>query len=157
MRKKQMIHIVKNENGSVLVVAVLILLALTLIGISAISTSTIDIRISANDKFHKMAFYAADAGVSYVAGDTDLYGPDNTVAGGQLTFPDISNAGATYALSNQMQINGSVPYIGKTHLPRGSGYSSAVFKAINYQIISNGTGANNGAGTIHAGFYRIGF
>jgi hypothetical protein len=156
MKTKQVIRILKNENGSVLLIAVLILIALTVVGISAISTSTIDIQISGNDKFHKMAFFAADAGVSYVAGHPDLYGPDNTTPGGQLTFPDINDATITYALSNQLQFNGNVPYVGKTNLPRGSGYSAGTYKAINYQVVSASTGTSNGAGSVHAGFYRVG-
>ena len=52
----------KNEDGSVLVVALIMLVLLTIIGISASTTSTIEVRIAGNEKFHKMAFYAADGG-----------------------------------------------------------------------------------------------
>jgi len=52
----------KNEQGSVLVVALMILVLLTIIGISASTTSTIDIQIAGNEKFHKISFYAADGG-----------------------------------------------------------------------------------------------
>ncbi|MBW2108169.1 MAG: hypothetical protein JRI36_05815 [Deltaproteobacteria bacterium] len=53
----------RNENGSVLIVALLVLVILTIIGIGANDTTTTDIRIAANEKFHKVAFYNADAGV----------------------------------------------------------------------------------------------
>ena len=55
--------ILKNEQGSVLLLAVMMMILLTLIGIAATTTSTIEIQISGNDKFHKMAFYNTDAGV----------------------------------------------------------------------------------------------
>ncbi len=55
--------IIKNEDGSALIFAILILALLTLIGISATTTSTIEVQIAGNDKFHKMAFYGADSGV----------------------------------------------------------------------------------------------
>ncbi len=55
--------ILKNEQGSVLLLAIMMMMVLTLIGIAATTTSTIEIQISGNDKFHKMAFYNADAGV----------------------------------------------------------------------------------------------
>jgi len=55
--------IIKNKDGSALIFAILILALLTLIGISATTTSTIEIQIAGNDKFHKMAFYRADSGV----------------------------------------------------------------------------------------------
>ena len=54
--------LLKNEDGTVLVVALIMMVMLTVIGISASTTSTIEIRIAGNEKFHKMAFYAADGG-----------------------------------------------------------------------------------------------
>jgi len=55
--------ILANENGSVIVVAIIILVLLTLIGISAITTSTTEINIATNDQLNKMVFYTADAGI----------------------------------------------------------------------------------------------
>jgi len=53
----------KKEEGSVLVVALLILVLLTIIGIAATRTGEIDLKISGNEKVHKTAFYAAEAGI----------------------------------------------------------------------------------------------
>ncbi|UCF92651.1 MAG: hypothetical protein JSW39_00400 [Desulfobacterales bacterium] len=52
-----------NPEGSVTVAALLLLVVLTIIGISAVTTSNIEVQIATNDKIHKMAFYAADGGV----------------------------------------------------------------------------------------------
>ena len=52
-----------NEQGSVMVVALLMLSLLTIIGISAAKTSGIETQIAANEKFHKTAFYNADSGI----------------------------------------------------------------------------------------------
>lgn len=53
-----------NETGSVTIIAALmILVILTLIGISATSTTTVELQIAANDQFHKIAFYNADSGL----------------------------------------------------------------------------------------------
>ena len=60
---KLLINHAKNEDGSVLVVALLILVFLTIIGISATTTTNIEIQIAGNEKFHKIAFYHADSGV----------------------------------------------------------------------------------------------
>ena len=60
---KQLKLSVCNENGSVLLISVVILMLLTLLGIFVITTSTIEIQIAVNDKWHKMAFYNADGGV----------------------------------------------------------------------------------------------
>ena len=54
----------KNETGSVTIIAALmILVILTLIGISATSTTVVELQIAANDQFHKIAFYNADSGL----------------------------------------------------------------------------------------------
>ena len=52
-----------GENGSVLVVALMILVLLTVMGISATKTSEIEIQIAGNEQFHKVAFYNADSGI----------------------------------------------------------------------------------------------
>lgn len=46
-----------------LVVALLFMIILTLIGTTAMNTSSIEQRIAANDKFHKIAFQNADSGI----------------------------------------------------------------------------------------------
>jgi type IV pilus assembly protein PilX len=55
----------KDEQGTILVVALIMLTLLTLIGISASTTSQIEIQISGNDKQHKAIFYAAEAGIDH--------------------------------------------------------------------------------------------
>jgi Tfp pilus assembly protein PilX len=52
-----------DEKGIVLVIAMLLLLVLTLIGISSISSSFFEMKISGNDRFGKAAFYASEGGV----------------------------------------------------------------------------------------------
>ena len=55
--------ILNNERGSVLIIAVLMLVLLTIIGISATNTTTTDLQIAGNEKTHRIAFYAAEAGI----------------------------------------------------------------------------------------------
>ncbi len=59
-----MIHFQRTtgEEGSVLVVALIMLVFLTLIGIAASRNTEVELQIAGNQKFHQMAFYAADAG-----------------------------------------------------------------------------------------------
>jgi hypothetical protein len=62
----------KNENGFVLIVAMLMLLVITLMGISMSNTSTMEVMISGNERRSQEQFYIADAGVNAViADDTD--------------------------------------------------------------------------------------
>ena len=55
-------RILKNEDGTVLIIALMILVMLTVIGISASNIANIEIQIAGNEKFYKTAFYAADGG-----------------------------------------------------------------------------------------------
>jgi len=50
----------KQEEGAVMVVALVMLVMLGIIGIAASSSSTIEIRIAANERLYRIAFYAAD-------------------------------------------------------------------------------------------------
>ena len=52
-----------NERGVALVVAVLIMITATFLGVAAVMTSDIEIRISGNQRCSEKAFYAADSGV----------------------------------------------------------------------------------------------
>jgi len=53
---------IKNEEGFVLIVSLLMLLVLMIIGIAATNMTTIDLQISGNDKASKQTFYQAEAG-----------------------------------------------------------------------------------------------
>ena len=60
---KTFFHPLQSEQGSVIVVALLVLVILTLLGISASNTSTVELQIAANDQLHRIAFYNADCGI----------------------------------------------------------------------------------------------
>lgn len=87
---RQKFSIFRNEDGSVLVITLLTLVALTLIGIAAITTSTIEIQIAANDKFYKTAFHNADSGVFAVPKVISVAMDENITPG------DISGAEKRY-------------------------------------------------------------
>ena len=56
-------RILNNQDGSVLVLALILLVLLTLMGLSTINTSTIEVKIADNEQRHKIGLYAADAGI----------------------------------------------------------------------------------------------
>ena len=51
---------IKNENGSVIILAMIFLVLLTIIGMSAVDTSTIEVQISGNDVRYKTNLYRAE-------------------------------------------------------------------------------------------------
>ena len=85
--------LINNQNGSVLLITVVVLIAVTLLGIFAMNTSTIEVQIAGNDKFHKQAFYNAEGGLRaiYPLIDDIRNGIDPTTFAG--TYGGFSFAG----------------------------------------------------------------
>ncbi len=52
-----------NERGVVLVIAVLAMITATILGVAAMMTSDIEVRMSGNQRCIDAAFYAADGGI----------------------------------------------------------------------------------------------
>ncbi len=83
-------RILSNQDGSMIVLALIILVLLTLMGLSASNTSTIEVRIAGNETRHKMVLYAADAGIETgraaldMIKDADTGNWDNLFQGLQL-------------------------------------------------------------------------
>lgn len=57
---------VNNQNGYVLVIAIMILALLTIIGISASNTSTTEVQTSTNSLLYERAFYTAESGLEHL-------------------------------------------------------------------------------------------
>ena len=59
---KSFVKILGNEEGSMIVVVMLILVIVTILGFSATRTSVMEQKIATNDQLHKISFYAAESG-----------------------------------------------------------------------------------------------
>ena len=55
-------HLIKNEDGSIMIVTLLLLLLITIMGTASITTSNFEVQISDNEKKYQNDFYAADSG-----------------------------------------------------------------------------------------------
>ncbi len=51
----------QNENGSALIVVILVLMVITVLGVLATRTSTIELQVASHDKLHKMTWYTTEA------------------------------------------------------------------------------------------------
>ncbi|MFZ3089485.1 MAG: PilX N-terminal domain-containing pilus assembly protein [Nitrospirota bacterium] len=56
----------KNEKGAALLMALIMLLLLTLIGFAAITTSSVEVQISGNQRLANTAIYAAEAAIESI-------------------------------------------------------------------------------------------
>jgi hypothetical protein len=134
-----------SERGAALLIAVLILLILTVLGVYAVTTSTLETKITGFHKWHVEAFYAADAGLNYAVAQYSY---------GTL----ISGTGTPYTQSNP-QFTVTPTYLGSTPPPVGSGTGTrAGFKAHYYRTVSVGSDSVGIANsTVEMWGYRIGF
>ena len=62
---KKVFSILKNEAGSILVVAVMVLALLTIIVFTAMRTSNVEVQISTNELLHQKYFFTAEAGIDH--------------------------------------------------------------------------------------------
>ena len=146
----KMVQIVNNQHGVVMLVSLLVMALLTLVGMSALSTSDVELAIAANTKANKMAYYNGEAGLEYTRGvlqnslDEDLYtNPD----GDDLDLEDIADGDedtyitATYNSPDNFDFTTTVTVSGT--------YPGNIF-----EITSVGNGPDNAETTIVASFVR---
>lgn len=117
-------QILRNDRGSVLIIALLVLVLLTIIGISATTTTTTDIQIATNEKVHDMTFYAADSGIEVgraLLNDlktADSGNWDNLLAGNTCNWQDADGNDVSAAGSgtpgDDMLINPLITQMGKS-------------------------------------------
>lgn len=93
--------IINNEKGVALVIALIMLIVLTFIGISSISSSVFETKISGNERLGSSAFYAAEGGV-YV-GISRL--PEITAYSGNIGSDESYRSGKMADSSPQPQKN----------------------------------------------------
>ncbi len=55
-------HLIKDEDGMIMVLSLMLLLLITIMGMSSVSTSTFEVQISDNERKYQNDFYAADSG-----------------------------------------------------------------------------------------------
>ena len=148
-----------NQNGTAIIIVLMILALITLAGVMATRTSTTELQISTSDQIYKISFYAAEAARGYVSLNSDLYSSANIEPGNPVSFPDAGDPTVKQLLdadSNQ-SFNGQVEYLSSATPPRGTGFQVGKFKIHVYEMECTGHGPRDAETTIEAGFYQIGF
>ncbi len=151
-----------SEDGYALIVSLMFMVLLTILGLGATTTTIHELQISSNDSARKSAFYAAEAGRSYVEASTSLYSSTNIAAepGNGVTFPDSDDPTAWLTIpgSQSEQLQGEVVYVDSSaKFLRGSGNEAGELKAHVYKMTCNGRDINSDSKkSVEAGFYRVG-
>jgi type IV pilus assembly protein PilX len=148
-----------GQHGAILITALIMLVILTLLGLSSMSTTTMEERMAANSQEITRAFQAASTGIALAFSDEDAFNTVNTLeTDGTVNDPydksDASIGGSgTYAYSATTDYN-SV-YRQSTVPPRGSGWDST-FAYYHFDLSATGATDTGATTTIHAGAYQVG-
>ncbi|MFC1831924.1 PilX N-terminal domain-containing pilus assembly protein [Thermodesulfobacteriota bacterium] len=105
-----------NEQGYIMVWALLLLIVVTLLGVAGISTSIFEERMAANEALHKQTFYQADGGTEVGLGL--LIHNINCISGFSATDLDgnitMNSTSSNFWLTNN-QSSGSFPMVSDTN------------------------------------------
>lgn len=147
-----------QQRGAVLITALIMLVILTLLGLSSISTTTMEERMSANTQEITRAFQAASTGIAQVFNDEDAFATTNTqVTDG--TSSDPYDKSASVGSSGSHAYNATAQYNSvyrqSTVPPRGSGWDSS-YAFYHFDLSATGSTDTGATSTIHAGAYQVG-
>ncbi len=139
----------RAQGGAVLIVSLIILIILTLIGVSGMTTTSMEERMASNSQEIQRAFQAAESGVALAFQDVDSFNLSAEVNTGQTS---ITNSDDDYDTTTE--------YVGESAPPINSGYSATKFQASHFNIESTGHShggvASGGAeAVLNAGAYQI--
>lgn len=159
--------LLKNEDGSIMVLALIILVLLTLMGISATTTSTIEVQIAGNARQIVEDFYIAEAGVHTALETrstwlTPAFLNDGETVASYTGNVDIDSDGtndANLIIRCIQDLDSGVANANKLPLqshtappPAGSGFSLKYFEVRRYGITASPT---NGNTQIQIGAYKV--
>jgi type IV pilus assembly protein PilX len=165
---------IKDQKGAVLVIAIIMLLILSIIGIYAMGSSTIEVKIAGQKKFYDASLNYADAGVQYVREqDTSAFAGITTsptdCANTSNNYPcpsgsvgnTCTNCCPTNAPNSNFNFQVYVYCLGNSPAPIGSGngYREG-FRAFYYLIQSTGYASGTPSAStvkLEVEGYRIGF
>ncbi len=156
----------KNETGTALAITLMILLILTIIGMAALMTSSLDLKITGNEQLYKKAFYAADAGLNYAQYNMDYVSlvPNPGAIGVGVPFsmggsgtgivkpadqPQFTNAGIDF--------EGTVTYQSSGPVPEGPVVSGTDFVAYHFQVDCTGKGPGTARADLRMHGYIVGY
>jgi len=131
--QKHKCHQRNNQQGFVLVLALVMLAVLTLIGVSSMNSANMELKATANAQQHQIAFNAVQSLLEYTLSDTGA---------SLVSYQDTSSTPQilTYTLANASSLQSSVVHVGCSV---GVGSSLEEGKGFSYNFYNiNGSGSN---------------
>ncbi len=148
-----------NEEGFVLIVAMLMLLVISLIGVFMSNSTTTEVAISGNERHSQELFYRADAGINAVIAESTDPGPGavvtpftgcpvpQPVGGNHFAAYDIDGVGGNdvfvYLLSYHNDLKTGLPIARIASCARDDGATAQIITGVKFGL-GTGKGADIG-------------
>jgi Tfp pilus assembly protein PilX len=138
----------KKQSGAALITALVLLLIMTMLGLSSMTTNTMEERMAANSQEINRAFQAAESGLDLAYTDVDAFNLNNTEANpNTYTNNNFASYGA--------ELTYSVAFRQQTPPQRGSGWDSN-YSLYHFDMESTASTPSGASAVIHAGSYQVG-
>ncbi len=140
-----------RQRGAALVVALVLLMILTVLGISGMTTATLQLTMAGNAQFHQQAFQAAETGLA-IAISSGRFGA--AIGGANIVLPrtPLGDGGSSVQAITTFRIATPLP---DRAFSLGVG-SAGTVHAYHFDIVAEGTGPRNATSTHTQGFYIVG-
>lgn len=146
-RRYRLSAVDRYQNGTVLIMSMIILMILTLLGITAMGTASLEEKMSGNTQEHTKAFEAAESGLNAALNTAGALDLNSGTAGKTLPQFDFNSGKSGSAIVTSKFLQFSPP-------KRGSGYGSN-FDAANFDQASTGSTTTGAKAIVHQGVSQI--
>lgn len=130
-----------HQRGVTLAVSLVLLLAITIIGVSSLTTTSLEERMAGNIQELNRAFQTAESGLNQAFANSADF---------SLAQPVTSNVTNTHAFAEA-----TTEFKQFTKPRRGSGWSAKEFSSAHFETESTGTTNSGAVATVHQGAYQI--
>lgn len=150
-----------KQSGAILITALVMLVILTMLGLSTMSTSTLEEKMAANSQEINRAFQTAETGLEIAMTDQNAFTTTNVVDDNG-TVDDYTDDIYAYENTNSSLSNygASVTYKAeyrqKTSPPRGSGWDASTYAYYYFDLSGTGSTPSGASAEVHGGAYQVG-
>jgi hypothetical protein len=146
-----------NENGTVLVLTLVLLALLSILGALALDTSSTDLKIAGNSRNTQDVFYSADAALACAVN------PDTLTRAYAYTAENSGTAKLSQVISiGSFTVTTNIVFMGSGPLPVGAIYDGDLdvngqprFHGLYFAVTTDGTAAHNAAVAVESAVVQV--
>jgi Tfp pilus assembly protein PilX len=145
-----------NERGIALVLSLWMLVILGMVGAIMLASSTVELRIAANDRHSQTALYTADAAIEFAKANPAIY---TTIGDGTGGTPAGTVANASVTVGGHEAQNVTVTFLASGPPPPAGdsevAFDAKLFKTNYFAVEATGVGPNNTQALIEAQIGKV--